>query len=272
MKLRNAHQRGFAVLIVLWSVALFALLGTSLLAISRQDMQRTRNLLDEAIVEAAANGAVQRAIFSVINDSSRHRSSSGLIHAMALGRAMVTVRVQDEADKVNPNIASVQLLQALLVEVGADPRTAAAVAASIVEWREAWGPAGRLSKVAAHYNAAGREYAPSGALFASFDELGAVLGMTPTLLARLRPHLTLFSDADPRAATRDVVVAGALAAVGRRDAEADEASADVISVTADARGPGKARFTVHAIVQINPASDERRYEFLARERLWNGQP
>ena len=69
--------------------------------------------------------------------------------------------------------------------------------------------------IAARYAAAGRDYAPSGAPFASPDELGAVLGMTPDLLARLKPHLTVFTDGDPSTATQDVVVAQALAWPGR---------------------------------------------------------
>jgi general secretion pathway protein K len=59
----EAHQRGFALLVVLWTLALLALLGTQLLATSRQDTQLAHNRLDAAVLEAAANGAVQRAVF-----------------------------------------------------------------------------------------------------------------------------------------------------------------------------------------------------------------
>ena len=58
-------QRGFALLIVLWTLPLLALLGTQLLATSRQDTQLARNLLDAAVLEAAAkarcSGGLQRA-------------------------------------------------------------------------------------------------------------------------------------------------------------------------------------------------------------------
>jgi general secretion pathway protein K len=267
----NARQRGFALLIVLWSLALLALLGTQLLSTSRQDTQVARNLLDAAVLEAAANGALQQAIFGVLDSSNRHWSPDGVVRTMRLGRALVAVQVDDEAGKVNPNLASAPLLQALLVQVGADPITAAAIAASIIEWRLASGTAGRPSAAAARYAAAGRDYAPTGAPFAGFDELGAVIGMTPGLLARLRPHLTLFTDGDPSAATRDVAVAQALAAVGQHDAAAGEGDSGLLAVTADARGVGHARFTLRAVVRTNARPEGRRYDILAYERLWNEQ-
>jgi general secretion pathway protein K len=268
----NIRQRGFALLIVLWSLALLALLGTQLLATSRQDTQLARNLFDTAVLEAAANGAAQHAIFSVLDSSSRRWNPDGAVHTVRLGRAEVAVQVEDEADKVNPNVASVELLQALLLQVGADPATAATVAASIVEWRLASSVPGRPSPIAARYAAAGRDYAPSGTPFISLDELGDVLGMTPHLLARLRPHLTVAStDADPNAATHDVAVAQALAAVGQRDGNADEGDAGVVSVTADARGPEHAHFAIHVIVRTNARPEGRRYDILAYERFWAEQ-
>jgi general secretion pathway protein K len=268
----DVRQRGFALLIVLWTLALLALLGTQLLTTSRQDTQVARNLLDAATLEAAANGAVQQAIFSLLDSSSRRWSPDGLLHPVRFGRAVVGVRIEDEAGKVNPSIASAGLLQALLQQVGADPVTATTVAASIVEWRTVSGVGGRPNAPAARYAAAGRDYAPPGAPFASVGDLGAVIGMTPELLARLRPHLTVFTDSDPSASTLDLVVAKALAAVGQRNVNIDEIGAGLVSVTVDARGPGFSRFDLHVIVRVNAQPEGRRYEILSRERLGRDQP
>jgi general secretion pathway protein K len=268
----DGRQRGFALLIVLWTLPLLALLGTQMVVTSRQQIQLAHNLIDAATLEAAANGALQQAIFSVLDSSPRHWWPDGSIHAVPFGDAVVAVRVEDEADKVNPNIASPKLLQALLFEAGADPQTAAAVAASIVEWRLASGSAARPGVIAARYAAAGRDYAPSGAPFASSDELGAVLGMTPELLARLKPHLTVFTDGDPGAATQDVVVAQALVMAGQSIADGDRDEPAIVSVTADARGARHARFTVHAVVRLNARPEGRRYDILAYDRLVNDQP
>jgi general secretion pathway protein K len=63
----------------------------------------------------------------------------------------------------------------------------------------------------AEYGAAGLDYGPPHAPLERLDELGRVLGMTPAVLAAMKPHLTLFGPPDPSAATIDPVVAAALA-------------------------------------------------------------
>jgi general secretion pathway protein K len=261
------RQRGFALLVVLWTLPLLALLGTHLVATGRQDTQIARNLFVGAILEAAANGAVQQAIFGVLDGSARHWNTDGSVQIVQIGDTVVAVRVEDEADKVNPNIASPKLLQALLLQVGTDPATASAVAASIVDWRLTSSNVSRAGATIARYAAANRDYAPSGAPFASVDELGSVLGMTEDLLARLRPHLTVYTDGDPNAATQDVVVAQAMALAGQQGPGAEEGATGLVSVTADARGPGQARFVVHVVVRTNARPEGRRYDILSYERV-----
>jgi general secretion pathway protein K len=263
-----ADQRGFALLIVLWSLGLLALLGTQSLTSARQETQLARNLVNAAELEAAANGALQRAIFATLDMSNRHWDADSVTRMIRVGRVSVAVRVDNEAEKVNPNIASVAVLQALLTVIGADHGLAAGVAASIAEWRQPGGVPGRTNPSAARYVAAGRDYAPSGAPFTSLDEVGSVLGITPDLLARLRPHLTIFTDGDPDLGTRDPAVAQALMMVGQNGGGAGEALGGLVSITADARSAAHTRFTVHAIVRTNAQANGRRYEMLAYERSW----
>jgi general secretion pathway protein K len=263
------RQEGFALLIVLWTLGLLALLGTQLLATSRQDAQIARNLRDTATLEAAANGAMQQAIFRVLDRSSGHWNADGMIHVLQVGRARVTVQIEDEADKVNPSIASPALLQALLLQVGADPAAATALAANIVEWRQANNTPGRPNPVVARYAGAGREVAPLGEPFTSIEELGSVLGMTPELLARLRPHLALFTDSDPGAGTRDPIVARALAAANQFNTSAEEGGEELVSIIAKARGRGNAHYGLRVVVRTNGNPVGRRYEILSYEQLWN---
>jgi general secretion pathway protein K len=266
------HQRGVALLIVLWTLALLALLGSQVLTTSRQDTEIAHNQLSNSSLEWAADGAVQQAIWHVLDVSSNHWNADGLVRAIWVGPTSVAVRIDSEADKVNPAIASPALLQALVLEVGADPVAAAGLATSIVQWRLGSGPVARRTATFLRYQRAGLDYAPSGGSMDSIDELGAVIGMTPDLLARLRPHLTLFTDADPPITTRDMIVARALALAGQLTVEASDAGEQSISVTADARGPFGGRFIRRVAVRINVFPRGDRYEILARERLAAGQP
>jgi general secretion pathway protein K len=262
-------ERGFALLIVLWTLGLLALLGTQLLATARQDTQLARNLLDAAELEAAANGAVQQAIFANLDTSNKHWDADSVTRMIRVGRVPVAVQLDDEAEKVNPNIASGALLQALMTALGTDRVTSAGVATSITEWRQASAVAGRADAVTARYVAARREYAPPGTPFTNLDELEAILGMTPDLLVRLRPHLTIFTDGDPDMGARDPVVVQALVLAGQGGEPSMAGVTGLLSITADARGHGHAHFTVRVVVRTNAQAEGRRYELLAHERFWS---
>lgn len=262
----SIRQRGFALLIVLWTLGLLALLGTQVLKVSRQDTQLARNLLDAAALEMTADGAVQQAIWHVLDSSTARWSADGLVHLIRIGDARVAVHIDNEADKVNPGVASPELLQALMLQVGADPVSAANLAASIVQWRLGSGPAARRNTTYLRYQRAGMDYAPSGAPLASIDELRSVIGMTQDLLTRLRPHLTVFTDDDPGAATSDPTVARALILAGQSET-ASEMSEQFVSVTADARGADNGRIVVRVVVRINRLPQGSLFKILAYERL-----
>jgi len=258
----TAREKGFALLIVLFALAMLALLGSTVLATARQDVQIARNLREAAVLRAAAHGAVQQAIFRVLDQSNQHWVADDIPRAIRIGASLVMVRVANENDKVNPNTASLPLLRALLVEVGADPATAEREAEAIVAWRLASGVPGQPDATTARYIAAGLAFGPSGAPFANLDELGAVMGMTPALLSRLRPHLTVFTDSDPDMTTRDPVVAQALAAIGDTTPGAGPGGPEVVMITADAHGAGGSRFTAREIVRTNARPIGRRYDVL----------
>jgi general secretion pathway protein K len=262
-------QRGFALLIVLWTLALLALLGSQLLMTTRQDALRARNQFAAAAVEAAANGAMQRAIFALSDTVGRGWRADGSRNILAIGGVNVAIRIDDEAGKINPNLASARLLQALLVGVGADAATAATVAASIIEWRGPPEPAGQRNDAVLRYRASGRAYAPSGAPFVQLDEVAAVLGMTPELFVRLKPHLTLFTDTDADPSGRDPIVARALAAAGEVSRSSAESTPDVVSVSVTAEVPAHASLAVRYVVRLNEPTEGRRWAILYRERLAN---
>jgi general secretion pathway protein K len=262
---RTGSQRGFALLIVLWTLAFLSLIGATLVATSRQDTQRARNLIDGATAEAAADGAVQKAIYALLDPSARRGRADGSVHVLRSGQNRIELRIENESSKVNPNIAPVELMQALMVDLGASASVAARVAAAIADWRTQGDQPLPLGAKAPQYAAAGRDYAPPGASFESLDELGAVLGMTPDLLNRMRPHLTLYSEADPDASTTDPVVAAALgnqarAAVRRNSDEGSQ----VATVSVVVRGRRRTGFSERVIVRTNALDGIRRHEILLR--------
>src|SRR5699024_8730429 len=107
--------------------------------------------------------------------------------------ARVEVRITDERGRVDLNRAAPPLLQALLAAQGADPARAAALAAPIVDWRDADdlpAPGGAEDPASA---AAGRPYGAKGAPFESPAELLQVLGIEPDDYRQLRSRVTVHS-------------------------------------------------------------------------------
>lgn len=246
----GSRQGGFALLLVLWTMVLLSLIGTRIASTGRTEAQLAANIRDAAVTEAAADGAVQDAAFRLLAAPPRPWPAAGTDGGLTLPGVAVAIRVESEEGRVNPNLASPELLGALVRAAGSDTQAAAAVAAAIVEWRFPGGAAGTGMRA---YRAAGLAYGPPGAPFRNLDELGAVRGMTPELLAALMPHLTLFATGDPDAADADPVVLAAMRAVTGRAPRSERGGRPpiIVRITAMASGPNGTRFIRRAVLALN---------------------
>ena len=177
-------------------------------------------------------------------------------HELTIGNSRVMVRLEDEAERINPNHGLAGRSSKHCCGLpGATPKARAAS-----RRRSATGSALRCrarppDAVLADYRAAGLDYGPPGAPLETLDELGRVLGMTPAVLAAIRPHLTLFGPPEPNPASTDPVVAAALAAIGQAPqapTAANQSQPQMLTarITASAFGPSNARLTRVAIVRI----------------------
>lgn len=259
------RERGFALLIVLWSMALLALIGTQVTAAGHGETRLATNLRASAVAEAAADGAVFEAIFHLLDGSSNHWPPDGLPRAVKLPQAVVEVTLIDEGRKLTLNNSSLPLLRGLLRAIGCDPALVLTLADEIADWRSpANFPLPHGAK-AAQYRAAGREYGPPNQPFRSLDELGLVLNMTPQVLARLRPYVSPYVESTPKLAGADPVIAAALtdaSAGGVAPLSFDEPA--TVTIVAVALSAGGARFTRRAVVRLNSdlASDPAAPQFM----------
>lgn len=254
------NDSGFALLIVLWSLVLLAFLGSQLAVAGRGETQLAANLRSGAIAEAAADGAVHEALFHLLDSSNRHWRADGSLREIRFPGATVQLRILSEAGKINPNTVQPALLQALLHAAGADQRSAAAIAAHVAEWRFP-----DAESQMAPYHATGLGYGPPGAPFETLGELGLVLGMTPDLLARLAPHLSLYHDGDPDPAAADPVVRQAMRELGYAAAAAEVTDESVVAITATAASADGTRFVRRAIARLGATDRARPYRILTWE-------
>jgi general secretion pathway protein K len=256
---RLRRSDGFALLIVLWTLVLIAFFVAHITASGRTEIRIADNLVDNAVAGAAADGAIAAAIFNLSNPLPAQRwPLDGAAHELEVGHSHVTLRLYDEASRINPNLAAPLLLDALLQALGVDRQHAQQLAGAIAEWVGTAPDQRPAAAILADYRAAGLDYQPPGAALESLDELGRVLGMTPSMLAALRPHLTLYGPAEPNPADSDPVVRAALAMAAQSStasASAAQPAQDNVTarITALAAGPGTARVRRIAVVRIGAA-------------------
>ena len=72
------RSRGFALLIVLWTVTLLALLGSHITGAARRAASISTLLHDAAQAEALADGLVNEAIFHLLDPSPRGWKADGV--------------------------------------------------------------------------------------------------------------------------------------------------------------------------------------------------
>jgi general secretion pathway protein K len=203
----TARQRGFALLIVLWSMALLALMGTHITAAGRGETQLATNMRASAVAEAAADAAVFEGLFHFLDSSSNHWPADGRPRRVRLPQAQADVVLIDEARKISLNNSALPLLHGLLRAIGLDQRTSLVLTDQIADWRSPTEEPLRQGAKKPQYVAAGREWGPPDQPFRSLDELGLVLSMTPEILARLRPYLSPYVESSPHQDNADPVVA-----------------------------------------------------------------
>ena len=262
---------GFALIIVLWTLVLIAFIVAHVTANGRTEIRIAGNMIAEATAEAADDGAIVAAIFNLLDPNPDQRwPLDGSPHELTIGGSRVLVQLRDESERINPNSAAPQLLEALLRLTGSDAESARRLAASISEWVGS-DPAGRQQEAQlVEYQAAGLDYGPPNAPLETIDELGRVLGMTPAVLAAVRPHLTLFGPPEPNALSADPIVAAALSQIRQVAPIAAPANQGpdaplIVRMIASALGPSNARVQRSAIVRVG-ASLPGGYAVLA----WGG--
>jgi len=108
-----------------------------------------------------------------------------------LGNADVAVDFRSESGRIDLNFAPKQLLAGLFTVLGSEPEAAEDFADRIIAWRT---PAsGSADSEAFLYRTAGKSYGPRHAPFQHVNELALVLSLTPDVVGRALPYLTVYS-------------------------------------------------------------------------------
>ena len=206
------HERGAALLLVLWLIALLTALIGAFALTARVEALQGRILSGGAQAQELARAGVEYSLVRLADTEPTTRwLPDGRSYRWSYAGSEVELQIVDETGKVDLNQAGQPLLAALMQTQGVDQEQAGRIASAIVDWRDA-DPLTQVGGGAEDpdYEAAGRPYGAKDAPFETVAEVEQVLGMTPELYARLEPYLTLYSgrgEPDPTYAQAPVLTA-----------------------------------------------------------------
>lgn len=255
------RERGFALLIVLWSMVLLALILTSLLANGRSAVALAANIRNAAMARARADGAINEALFHSLANGPVHWAPDGQWHELPDG---LRVRVQTLGGLINPNEASTNLLAGFIQACGASEAKAQKLSAAIIDWRSP--PLTQQAEAARQqvYRQAGLRFAPPGAPFSNLAELRDVLGMTPSLLKTMLPYMSLYQTDDPDPALASPLVRRALQLAHDPGSihKGFTGNFPVVEIEAQAHGPGRAYVVRRGVFSLASPEEPHPYTVL----------
>jgi len=197
IRITRAGQRGFALLAVLWLVMLLALIAASFTKTARTQIDLGRNAVEKAKAQALADAGVNRAILGLLEpDPTARWRADGTPYVLSLGSGEVRIAIQDEAGKIDLNVASDQLLQGLFTSIGLASDEASALVDAIADFRDPDDLRRLNGAEDDDYRAAGLSWEAKDAPIEAIEELQQVFGMTPELYRRIAPLLTVHSWED----------------------------------------------------------------------------
>lgn len=263
------RERGWALVSVLWMLAILTMLVAAAQALSFSSEQREQRALAQARMEAGFHAGIVRAVIGIQDPRAEQRwRVDGVPQDFELDGETVRITIQDQLGLVDLNAADASLINQLLRSAGVAKDDAETLTNNIVDWRsrDSAGLTRLHGTTAEQYARIGMAWRPRHGEFQSVDELRLVLGMTSDLFARIAPALTVYSrhpaidtGLAPRAAllayypdqpdrVDEVLRARNRPANGARGTLAQTANlagqAFAISVILPARAPGTAREAV----------------------------
>ncbi|WP_367110482.1 type II secretion system minor pseudopilin GspK [uncultured Psychrobacter sp.] len=198
-------QRGVALLTILLLVVSITVVAGSMLASQKIVIRRSGLLFDQNQLLQDINAGQQLAVTLIRADDNLNDTDSAQdiwaqpLPPYTLGGHSLTIELRDEANRFNINnlyhdnevdSAALEMFQRLLQQLNLDPDLATAV----LDWQDAdsevYNDGGDESIVYAQQGDGSVNKIPSNQPFVSIDQLQNIRGVSPEVLASLRPYIT----------------------------------------------------------------------------------
>ena len=210
--MNGRRQRGIAFVLVLWVIAMLAILLGSFALVARTENVHSRQLFDTTQARYAAEAGLNLAVYELRkSDPTQRWIADGRPYRFGFGEAELEVAITDDSGKVDINAANGDLLTTLFMGRGVPMEQAQALSDAILDWRDSDDLKHPNGAESADYKAAGLPYGPKNAPFDTVSELQQVFGMTYDLYSKVEPGITIYSGrSTPSASFGDEVALAAM--------------------------------------------------------------
>lgn len=187
------RQRGFALVLVIWSLIVLTSLATGFALAVRQEIRVAGDVAAIARAEAVATAALHATALALNSPDPEARwQADTRTHQIPWPDAQVSVRVSSESGRIDLNRAPRELLLGLF-EQFSPAETAERLTDALIDWRDRDDEAGPAGAEAREYARAGYRYGPANGPLNSVSELKRVLGFDARIVETVMPYLTVHS-------------------------------------------------------------------------------
>ena len=192
-------QRGIALMLVLWVVALLTIIALGLTATQRTETALAGNQLATMRFRAAADAGISWTVLkllappTILDEEVEDWAPDGTARRWDFAGQRLEISVFNEASRIDLNTAPRDLLEALFEALGLAEDEASAAADAIEDWRDVNDLTELNGAEDGDYEDEGLSYGAKDAPFDSVEELQLVLGIDRDLYQALLPALTVDS-------------------------------------------------------------------------------
>ncbi|MFK8068603.1 MAG: general secretion pathway protein GspK [Gammaproteobacteria bacterium] len=189
------EQKGIALVIVLWMLALLSIIALAYSGMTRSENQLTSNVARSAKARAIAEAGLWTAVHDLLRaPNDRRFSPDGTVVVLPIeNKYKALVSSQDESGKVDLNKASLELLLGMIKSTELDHEQSLHLVEAILDWRDK----DNLQRVngaeTAVYEELDLPYGAKNGTFNSVEELMLVKGMTEEIFDQIKSGLTVHS-------------------------------------------------------------------------------
>lgn len=190
------REGGFALLLTIWVLILVALMAAGLASQIQSDTRVAHNRAELAAAKGLADAGIAFGLNGLLDPVVDNRwPADGRARVISYGGGSIEIHIQDEAGKLDLNMAPMELISGLLRVLALDDSNSASITGGILARRRQY-----AAGLAAANQAASEDETPLAASarlpFATVSELRLAAPLPQWVYDRLRPLVTVYTNSE----------------------------------------------------------------------------